>query len=115
MACIVVKVIMDMFLSTEPHECLFLMLPTLRAALRQPDRTFRARVFDLIYNLALHAQMIEPSPSNATSQEGGTDGQTEAPEYTRFQPRIVRVEGEGRKRRAVAEVVDDEEVRVGLN
>lgn len=74
MASILVKVVMDMWLHSDPRETLVLTLPMLTAALRQPERTYRTRVFDLLYTLSLHAQMIEPVPVSDQGATGGSGG-----------------------------------------
>lgn len=107
MASILVKVVMDMWLHSDPRDTLALMLPMLTAALRQPERTYRTRVFDLLYTLSLHAQMIEPVPVSdqgaagglAESSVGGSGGgsggsvshaSTMAAHLERLQPEITR-------------------------
>lgn len=101
MASILVKVTMDMWLQGEPRETLQLMLPMLTAAMRQPERTCRVRVFDLLYSLSLHAQMIEPvtvsGQGDAAGAAGGAD-EASTPErpsaaaqpLQRLQPEILR-------------------------
>lgn len=59
MASILIKLLIDMWLAGDVHETFALTLSMLQAALRQPDTTYRTRVYDLIYNLSLHAHMIE--------------------------------------------------------
>lgn len=68
MASILVKLLIDMWLAGNVHDTFALVLSMLQAALRQPDTTFRARVYDLVYNLSLHAHMIE---SDADNGDGG--------------------------------------------
>jgi hypothetical protein len=86
MASIVVKLIIDMWLQADPVESFALMLPMLRTVLAQQDPIYRVRAFDLVYNLSLHAQMIEPVGG---SSEGATVVQAPRRTYRRMQPMIV--------------------------
>lgn len=102
MASIVVKLIMDMWLQADPVESFALMLPMLRAALAQQDPIYRVRAFDLVYNLSLHAQMIEPvggSSSGGGGQERGSISQPPGRNYRRMQPAIVNVADSARSNR----------------
>lgn len=103
MASIVVKLIMDMWLQTDPAESFALMLPMLRGALAQQDPIYRVRAFDLVYNLALHAQMIEPvgGSTGGGSVGGSQDAALLRPpqrSYKRMQPCIVNVGDANRSR-----------------
>eukprot|EP00892_Ulva_mutabilis_P009493 jgi/Ulvmu1/6916/UM031_0123.1 len=105
MASILVKVVMDMWLQEDPAETLMLMLPMLTAAMRQPDRTARVRVFDLLYSLSLHAQMIEPVASSdpgggaaaAAAAAAGAEGRPAASpaHLRRLQPSVRQDSGGG--------------------
>lgn len=106
MASIVVKLIMDMWLQADPVESFALMLPMLCTALAQQDPIYRVRAFDLVYNLSLHAQMIEPVGSSSgggsagESQEGAPSVTTPSLKrgYRRMQPSIVNVADAARNR-----------------
>ena len=70
MASILIKLLLDMWLAGNVHDTFALVLGMLQAALRQPDTTFRVRVYDLVYNLALHAHMIESDAAEGGAPEG---------------------------------------------
>jgi hypothetical protein len=93
-ACIVVKLLVDLWLATPPAEAAALAAPLLHAALAEAAPARRARAFDLLYNLALHAHMLEPD-SNGHGSVAGTAGSGAAPkllcfaERERMQPRVL--------------------------
>jgi hypothetical protein len=71
MASILVKLLMDMWIAGDPHDTFALVLSMLQAALTQTDAAFRMRAFDLLYNLSLHAHMIESeSPGASVARDG---------------------------------------------
>ena len=59
MSGVLIKLVVDMWIAGDPRETFALILAMLQAALKQPDAQYRIRVFDLLYNLSLHAHMLE--------------------------------------------------------
>jgi hypothetical protein len=98
-ACIVVKLLVDLWLATPPAEAAALAAPLLHAALAEAAPARRARAFDLLYNLALHAHMLEPDSNGhggvAGTAASGAAGSGAAPkllwlaERERMQPRVL--------------------------
>lgn len=64
MASILIKLVMDMWLEMPAHESLPLVLDMLQATLEGGDVACRTRVFDLVYNLSLHAHVMVPLDAN---------------------------------------------------
>lgn len=60
-SCILVKMIVDLWLSVGGAAAFPLVLRMLQQALYQLQPQYRARAFDIIYNLALHGSMLLPS------------------------------------------------------
>ena len=60
MASILIKLMVDMWLDMPAHTSLPLVLSMLQAALLEGDVACRTRVFDLLYNLSLHAHAMVP-------------------------------------------------------
>ena len=60
MTSILIKLLLDMWLAADARATFSLCLAMLVATFDEDDPTFRIRAFDLLYNLSLHAHMIEP-------------------------------------------------------
>lgn len=60
-SCILVKMVVDLWLSVGGAAAFPLVLRMLQQALYQLQPQYRARAFDIIYNLALHGSMLLPS------------------------------------------------------
>jgi hypothetical protein len=67
MASILIKLVMDMWITGSPLESFALILSMLQATLQQPDTQYRTRVYDLLYNLSLHVHMIESESLTPTA------------------------------------------------
>lgn len=88
MASVLIKLIMDMWIAGNPQETFALVFSMLEAALRQPDAQYRIRVFDMLYNLSLHGQMIESATPMADSARSSSS--TDAGALTaRLAPRLL--------------------------
>jgi hypothetical protein len=57
-SCILTKLIMDAWLRSGPAVVLPLVLRMLQKALANPSTTIKARAFDLLYNLSVHAALL---------------------------------------------------------
>eukprot|EP00775_Hariotina_reticulata_P012214 gene12214-12352_t len=57
-SCILVKLIIDLWLTAGPAAAFPLVLRMLQQALYQPHPDYRARAFDIVYNLSLHGCML---------------------------------------------------------
>jgi hypothetical protein len=96
-SCVLVKLLVDLWLATPPREAAALVAPLLHAALREAAPARRARAFDLLYNLALHAHMLEPEAGFGTGGEhngnnnyvGASVAVIDIAERRRMQPRVV--------------------------
>jgi hypothetical protein len=60
-SCILVKMLVDLWLSVGGAAAFPLVLRMLQQALYQLQPQYRARAFDIIYNLALHGSMLMPA------------------------------------------------------
>ena len=60
-SCILVKMVVDLWLSVGGAAAFPLVLRMLQQALYQLQPQYRARAFDIVYNLALHGSMLMPS------------------------------------------------------
>ncbi|KAL0037161.1 hypothetical protein WJX79_003343 [Trebouxia sp. C0005] len=66
-AGVLVKLVMDMYLKATPAVAFPLTLVMLHRALNSPASSIRARPFDILYNLSLHAELLY-SPTSKPSQ-----------------------------------------------
>jgi hypothetical protein len=71
MASILIKLLIDMWLAGNVHESFALVLSMLQAAILQPDTSYRTRVYDLLYNLSMHAHMIEVEEMVGSASDTG--------------------------------------------
>ncbi|KAL0049325.1 hypothetical protein WJX82_011369 [Trebouxia sp. C0006] len=63
-AGVLVKLVMDMYLKATPAVAFPLTLVMLHRALNSPASSIRARPFDILYNLSLHAELLYSPTSN---------------------------------------------------
>jgi len=69
-ACILSKMVIDTWLGAGPEASLPLVLRMLQQALHHPHPAIRARPFDILYNLAVHAALLSGCDDDAG---GGAD------------------------------------------
>ena len=116
-ASILIKLLMDMWLAGTPQSTFAPVLTMLQAALRQQDLLHRSRVFDLVYNLSLHAHMIEsdnPGAPAATDSARSSAGTGMQPAHVAMAPRLVAFTRSDGRAAAQAHVYEPSAVRTTL-
>jgi hypothetical protein len=68
-SCILIKLVMDCWLRSGPAVALPLVLRMLQKALAHPADAIKARAFDLLYNLSVHAAMLMESVDQQQQQQ----------------------------------------------
>ena len=78
-SCILAKMVIDTWLCAGPAAAAPLVLRMLQEALHHPHPLVRARPFDVLFNLSLHAALLVPGEEDLSSSGGGASSSDGGP------------------------------------